>query len=84
MATRSRPEELVRSALEDDLVPLGRYKARVDDDGFVTTYPEIAVDANDVDRDTRFKVFLDQETGATVTIPVEALGDEREQREAEA
>lgn len=70
MATRSRPEELVEAALEGECVPLGDYKARSDKDGWVLTIPSVAADHVDVDSSTEFKTFLDQNTGAIVSIPL--------------
>jgi hypothetical protein len=73
MSTRSRPEELVQKALDGELVPLGDYVLRDDDNGVKTTYPKRAQAVSGLSRGEKVKKFVDQETGATVTIPVDEL-----------
>lgn len=75
MATRSLPQKLIEKAIEGGLVPLGEYKLRDDETGLVTRYPKRAEELNDVDVDDGVKKFVDQETGATVTIPVDEIDE---------
>jgi len=70
MASRSRPEEIVREALDDECVPLGDYKARPDKDGFVSRIPSVAENHAGVSGETTFKKYLHSETGAIISIPV--------------
>ena len=71
MATRNRPEELIKDALDGNCVPLGTYKARPDRDGWVSTIPSVGADHIDVDGDTEFEKFLHSETGAIISIPIQ-------------
>lgn len=71
MVQSSDVQELIEKALAGELVELGEYAARDDDSGFVTTYPKMAAESNSVDASTEFKVWLDQETGAVVTVPAD-------------
>lgn len=64
-------QKLVENALSEDLLELGEYVARDDDTGFVTTYPKMAADFNSIKSSSEFEVWLDQETGAVVTVPAD-------------
>lgn len=76
MSTKSRPEELIRRALDGELLPLGDYRVRADNGGVKTRYPKTAQDLNELDTGDEVRKFVDQETGATVTIPTDVLDDE--------
>jgi len=77
MSTKSRPSELIQAALEDDLVPLGGYDIRPDGDScYRTAYPKLAAQINGLDDSDSVRMWVDQDTGAVVIIPVEALDDD--------
>lgn len=76
MASRSRPEEIVLEALDDECLSLGTYSVRPDKDGFVSRIPSVAANDSDVDLESELKKFYHQETGAVVSIPVDALEEE--------
>lgn len=68
------PQELVTQALDDDLVPLGRYKLRPDSSSnLLTAYPKVAREHNDSRRGDKLEMYLDQRTGALISIPVDSL-----------
>jgi len=81
MATSNNPTEILSDHLDLDLLPIGQYEAREDNDGFKTTYPQFASKQNDVDADTTFKTYFDPQTGAIVTIPTDSLNDLDEERQ---
>ena len=76
MSTKSRPEELIQQALDGSLVPLGTYDLRDDNGGLKTRYPKRAQELNGFTDDDQVRKFVDQETGATVTIPKDQLKDD--------
>jgi len=76
MSTKTRPGELIRKALKGELVPLGVYEIRTDVSGLKTRYPKPAERHNNADTDEKVKKFLDQDSGATVTIPKKVFEDE--------
>lgn len=77
MNTKGNPIDLIESIHDDDeLLPLGRYSARSDNGGLATRYPQKAREYSDVDAGDDIKMFVDQETGATVTIPIDELEGE--------
>jgi len=75
MSTKTRPEKLIRQALEGELLPLGDYRVREDNGGTKTRYPKTAQELNDLSPGDDVEIYLDQKTGATVIVPVNA-GDE--------
>lgn len=77
MRTRSKPLDYVEELLNDgEPLPLGDYALRDDAGGLKTRYPRRAQDFNDVEQGDKVKKFADQETGATVTIPIDELEGE--------
>jgi len=76
MATKSRPSKIIQQALEGSLMPLGSYTVRPDGDNYRMAYPEQAAQLNSIDTGDDLRVWVDQETGATVTIPVDSLHDD--------
>ena len=76
MSTKSRPEELIRRALDGELLPLGDYRVRADNGGIKTRYPKTAQSLNELNPGDEVRKFVDQETGATVTVPIHELEDD--------
>lgn len=69
MSRKARPDEVIRRALEGELLPLGEYSFRDDNGGLRVTYPKTAERLNSVSQGDKAEVFVDQSTGATVIIP---------------
>jgi len=75
MSTKTRPEELIQQALDGELVPLGEYVLRADKNGAKTTYPKRAQELNNIEAGDGMMKWVDQESGATVTIPVDYVDE---------
>jgi len=68
--SRKKPYDLIEKQ-HDGPIPLGTYKLRGDNDELITTYPKKALRLNNLDSGDQMRIFVDQRTGAIVTIPKE-------------
>jgi len=76
MSTKSRPKELIQEALDGSLLPLGGYSLRDSPSSTLRIgYPKQAVDFNSVEPGDEMRMWIDQETGAVVTIPADQIHD---------
>lgn len=71
--SRNSPFELL-SQVTDGPLPLGTYKLRGSEE-LQTTYPTFAQNISKLEPGDKVVKYVDQETGATITIPADVLED---------
>lgn len=73
----------VRLSIEhlDGVIPLGEYSYRDYDGELLTTLPKQVQEFNDVTGGEKCMKWVDQRTGATVSIPLDELSELREDME---